>query len=163
MVALFLFAALNAQAPAPAAMPAVKVCPDQSIILAMQTCAELPDHRYLQPHQPEIQLQSAEWTCGDDKRPSSASIKTKQIRGGTSKGARPPDASVELVTLTVKGRRPDGSTVRLLREKLAGMTGVSSLSGECLYRRGLGTKSVLTVRGSKKGYSKTYVIEVELE
>ena len=78
-------------------------------------------------------------------------------------GSDGPHTTVELLTLTVKGRRPDASTIRLLREKSATMNDISNVSGRCLFRRSLGTKSILTVRGYQKGRRQPYILEVELE
>lgn len=164
MVTLYLLAVIAAQAPLPPAQPALKTCPDGSVLRATDTCMGMPDHRYLMTHEPETHVHTSEWWCRGDKRPSLARFRIRQHQHRHASGRSiAPTRTIELVTLKVKGKPPSASTIRLVREKLAPLDYVGDLQGRCLNRRGSGIQSVLTMRGYQAGRRDPHNLEVELE
>jgi len=165
MVSLLLLAAIAAQ-PAvsqPPARPAVKTCPDRSIILATEKCFVFPDHRYLMTHGAEVEMLTAEWWCRGDRRPSVAQFRIRlQQRRDTAGRSIGGYETVELASLKVKGKQPSASTVRLVRERLVSLNSIGSLSGRCLHRSGGTILSVLTMKGYQEGRREPISIELEL-
>ena len=163
MVTAYFLAAIAAQASSPQARPATKTCPDKSIILASQTCVQMPDHRYLMNHEPEMKVRTIEWWCRGDKRPSLARLRIRQHQNRDASGrAIAPTKTVELITLKVKGGPPSASTVRRLRATLVSLSD-ADLGGRCLNRRSGGIQSVLTIRGYQSGRRDPQFLEIELE
>lgn len=162
MVILYLLAAIAAPAPA-TPRPDVKRCPDGSTILASQTCVELPDHRYMMNHEPEMKVRTIEWWCRGDKRPSLARLRIRQHQNRDASGrAIASTKTVELITLKVKGGPPSALTVRRLRETLV-LLSDADLGGRCLNRKSGGIQSVLTIRGYQSGRRDPQFLDIELE
>ena len=162
IVALYLLALFAAQA-ADTLPPHVKLCPDGSRILATDTCAPQPDHRFEFPHQPEAKVKTVEWWCRGDRRPSLARIRIVQhSRRDASGRSIIPLKTVELMNLKVKGAAPS-ATSRIKIAQTLGSLNEAELGGRCLFQRSGGIQSVLTIRGYQDGRRDPVNLDIKLD
>lgn len=168
MVSLYIIAAVIAAQDAgavPAPRPAIKTCPDRSVILATQECAILPDHRYQFTHNFEVQNLTTEWWCRGDRRPSEARIRIgeRPYRNASGQSVSGHVFTVELLSLRVKGKTPSTATLRRARQKLAPLNMIGHVAGRCLNKQGGGTQPVLWIEGFKLDGREPHKLEIELE
>lgn len=162
MIGLFVVAAAAAQSPASeSTKPALKTCPDGSVIYASQDCIVFPDHRYLMDHQPQVAIKTVEWWCGRDRQPSRVRIAIRQrADAGTGTWAKSRDLTI--LTLITPGRPASPAVRRRLRDELGSLVEVGDMYGRCLNQRGGEPRAIFHFRGYERGARDPRRIEIDM-